>query len=130
MFNIFKKKPTTFLSDKRHIKNLQTQLAMAPKTLEQIRGCGIGENKELKLEFFFYTNTEIKAEQLGQVLVEKGYTCKYCESESDKNLFVITGWSYPIKMTHSDVVTWTGEMCVDGHRNDCEFDGWGTNPNQ
>ena len=109
---------------------MQLQLDMAPQTLSQLRECGVGEDKELKLEFFFFTNTAEKAEYLGKVLVDKGYSCEFGESADNKDIFVTTGWTGPIQMSHENIIEWTGEMCVIGHRNDCEFDGWGTNPGQ
>lgn len=130
MFGIFGNKPKVFISEEQHLNNLQSQLAMTPQTLEQLADHGVDENKELKLEYFFYTNTEEKAKNLGRALVETGYSCEYGQSAGDDSIFVITGWTNPIEMEYDKVIEWTGAMCVADHRHDCEFDGWGTNPDQ
>lgn len=101
---------------------------MAPETLNQIRS--LSDANELSLEYFFYTNTVDKAEKLATELALLNYTCKFETSNWDKSLFVITGWTHKIKMTDETVIEWTKEMCHLGYRFDCEFDGWGTNPNQ
>jgi hypothetical protein len=35
-----------------------------------------------------------------------------------------------MKMDEQTVLEWTGHMCGVGQQHDCEFDGWGTNPQQ
>ena len=130
MFDYFKKKPGVFISDERHITNMQSQLEMTPQTMDQLYEHGVDESKKFKLEFFFYTNTEEKAKDLNGVLLEKGYQSKFDVSASDKKLYVVTGWTVPIQMNLDTVIEWTGEMCIAGHRADCEFDGWGTTLDQ
>jgi hypothetical protein len=33
-------------------------------------------------------------------------------------------------METTNVINWTKQMCKIGYQFDCEFDGWGTNPDQ
>ena len=47
-----------------------------------------------------------------------------------QKIFVITGWTSPIKMDENTVLNWTKDMCEVGYKYDCDFDGWGTNPDQ
>ena len=130
MFNFFNKKPKIFIDEEKHLANLDRQLIMTPQTVKQLRQHGVDEVKTMKLEYFFYTNTIEKAKALNEVLNTMGYSSEYGESAGDKKLFIVNGWTAPIQMSHNDLVEWTGEMCVVGHRADCEFDGWGTRLDQ
>ena len=130
MFNSFIGKPKTFISEKEHRDNLSSQLSMSPQTVEQLRGYDVTEDKSLKLEYFFYTNTPEKAEALSNDLSGMGYSSQYGEAAHDKKVQIITGWTSPILMATEKVIEWTEEMCNIGYKHDCEFDGWGTNPEQ
>ncbi len=130
LFSGFGKKDRKFISEPEFAKSLKTQLAMSPQTVAVLRGYGVNAADSLKLEFFFVTNTESKASALASTLVEKGYSVEYGLSENYKNRYLITGWSSPIRMDEPIVVEWTKNMCELAYKHDCEFDGWGTNPDQ
>ena len=119
-----------FVSEKTFQKNLASQVAMAPQTLAQLRQYDVSEQTELKLEYFFYTDTAAKAAALAGVLSQKGYTVEHGPSAGDKKLFIVTGWTRPMLMNEPTVVEWTRQMCRIGFEHDSEFDGWGTNPEQ
>jgi len=119
-----------FQSDAASADNRAQQLIMTPQTLAQLRKYGVTDESQLKLEYFFYTNTREKAAALAQKLADMGYAGSYDHSANDKKQFVVTGWTSPIKMDDKTVLDWTGRMCDVGQRHDCEFDGWGTNPKQ
>ncbi|GAA5497213.1 hypothetical protein Rhal01_03406 [Rubritalea halochordaticola] len=121
---------STFVSEAAFEANRVKQTTMAPQTMEQLRGYGVTDESKLKLEYFFYTNTKEKAEALAKKLAGRGYSGKHDVAAGDPSQFVITGWTTPMSMRNEVVVSWTGEMCDIGYRFDCEFDGWGTNPNQ
>ena len=132
LFDFLKPKVNTaqFISEVDFQRNLNNQKTMAPQTMEQLRNLNVSEDKELKLEFFFYTNTTSKAEELSKELTTMGYSVEYGKSAGDKNLFVITGWTTKMLMVNKTVINWTSEMCDLGYKFDCDFDGWGTNPEQ
>jgi regulator of RNase E activity RraB len=130
MFNIFKGRTKKFITESQHNENLESQLSMSPQTVEQLREYGVKEDSKLKLEYFFYTNDSHKAEKLSNELSSIGYKSEFGTSADDKKLFIITGWSSPITMATQTVIEWTKKMCDLGFCNDCEFDGWGTNPEQ
>jgi len=119
-----------YVPEDEYLKNLDNQTKMSPRTLEQLRELGIDESKQLRLEYFFYTNTREKAESLGNELHERGYSVEVCQSAGNKKNSYITGWTNAIRMTDEDVVNWTKEMCEIGFKYDCQFDGWGTAPDQ
>ncbi|SRR6266568_733470 len=129
-FDFLSKTPKRFVSENQFQKNLAKQLAMTPMTLQQLRKYGATPEKELKLEYFFYTNSPDKAAPLASGLGEKGYEVKHGLSASDKKLQIITGWTTKMPMSEVVVSSWTKEMCELGFAHDCDFDGWGTNPAQ
>ncbi len=119
-----------FVSEPDFEANRTKQITMAPQTMGQLREYGVTDGSKLKLEYFFYTNTREKAGGLATELADRGYDGKHDVAAGDPSLFVITGWAKPMKMTDEAVAGWTGEICDLGYKFDCEFDGWGTNPNQ
>lgn len=130
LFSIFSGEPKKFVTQESFEKNISNQMAMSPQTVAQLRKLNVTPEKELKLEFFFYTNTQEKAVALASALSDKKYQVEHGPSASDKKVQVITGWTDRIQMLDSNVLAWTKEMCEVGFKHDCEFDGWGTNPNQ
>lgn len=127
MFNIFKGNKQ-FVSDNEYRKNLAAQLNLSPQTVAQLREYGVTENTKLKLEYFFYTDKPEKAVSLAQSLENLGYSVEYGESVNDNKLQIITGWTAPITVETGIVLEWTEYMCKLGYEYDCDFDGWGTNP--
>lgn len=119
-----------FVSETAFIHNRDKQMQMTPQVLEQLRNLNVTPDKELKLEYFFYTNTVDKAAQLAIEIGKLNYTVQHGVSAGDKNLFIVTGWTTKMKMADEVVKQWTKQMCELGYKFDCEFDGWGTDPNQ
>lgn len=131
ILNIFKKASSgQFLTEKQFKSNSEKQIDLTPQTLNQLRELGVTENKELKLEFFFYSNTIEKVERLSEELKKMNYEVQFGQSEGDKKLFISTGWTAKMKMTNRTVTSWTKNMCEVGYKFDCDFDGWGTTPDQ
>ncbi len=130
MFGIFSGKQKRFIDEAQHKKNVASQLSMSPQTVEQLRGYGVTEDKLLRLEYFFYTDSPEKAEALNSQLSSLGYSSEFGTSAGDDRIQIVTGWSTPIAMATNSVLNWTEQMCKLGFEHDCEFDGWGTNPEQ
>ena len=99
--------------------NLTRQVSMARQGLAQLREY---EGRELRLEFFFYTNSSANAEVLNSKLVELGYESQSGESADDPALFVTTGWTTPIRVDEATVINWIETMCRLGFANDALFD--------
>lgn len=106
------------------------QSRLAPVTLDHLRSFGVPDETELRMEFFFYSKTMIKAEELASELRLLNYDVETGKSAGANNLFLITGWTIKMKMDNETVVHWAEEMCELGYEFDCKFDGWGTTPNQ
>lgn len=44
--------------------------------------------------------------------------------------FLYTGWTPRLTMSADVVQAWVRQMCDLGFKHDCQFDGWGTTPEQ
>ena len=117
-------------SDEAYVENRSRQLTMTPQTVAQLWKYGVTDESQLKLEYFFYTNTKEKATALAQKLADLGYAGGCDHSAGNKKEFVVTGWTSRMKMDDKTVLDWTANMCDLGSEHDCDFDGWGTNPKQ
>lgn len=120
--------PNHYVAEQAYKDNLAKQLSMTPQTVAQLRKHGVAQNSTLRLEFFFYTDTEPKAESLAEALKAMGCQAEVGPSAGDDKLFLVNGWTTPLKMDDPTVLDWTRQMCNLGYEHDCEFDGWGTNP--
>lgn len=119
-----------FVTEKAFSINRDKQMQMKPQTLNQLRKLNITADKELKLEYFFYTNTADKAEKFATEIEKLDYSVENRVSAGYKKLFIVTGWTSKMKMADEVVKQWTKQMCELGYKFDCEFDGWGTEPDQ
>ncbi|WP_419700212.1 ribonuclease E inhibitor RraB [Mucilaginibacter sp. NFX135] len=131
LFSFLKKQSDKqFLSEDTFENSKAKQMSMAPLTMTELRKIEVKDDDYLKLEFFFYTNTDQKANALANELQKLNYEVGFGPSAADKKLFVITGWTTRMQMGDAVVVAWTKQMCELGNDFDCEFDGWGTTPDQ
>ena len=130
LFDFMKKSPAVYVSESAFETNLSNQIAMSPEVLAQLRKLGVKEDTMLKLEVFFYTNSPTKAAGLDAYLTGQGYALENRAVPDEKSTFVVTGWSNPVQMSEATLIEWTEEMCRIGKDHDCEFDGWGTTPDQ
>jgi hypothetical protein len=119
-----------FVSEEKLEESVERQTKLVPVTLETLRHLEDKPSDFLRLEFFFYTNTAAKAKEFSDFLKKKNYSAEYGKSAGTSNSFLITGWTDKISMQEKDVVAWAQEMCELGYQYDCEFDGWGTTPDQ
>jgi regulator of RNase E activity RraB len=122
--------PTRYVAEQAYKDNLAKQASMTPQTMDQLREHGVTQTATLRIEFFFYTDTERKAGSLAEALRAMGYQAEAGPSAGDDKLFLVNGWTTPLKMDDAAVLDWTRQMCKLGYEHDCEFDGWGTNPSQ
>jgi hypothetical protein len=119
-----------YVTEQAFQKNLRNQLAGSPRTLEQLLKLGVPRESCLRLEVFFYSDSEERAQNLAGHLSESGYEVSCQPSAHDERLWLVNGWSTPVRMTETSVLEWTGSMCRVGFDHDCKFDGWGTFPDQ
>lgn len=77
---------------------------MTPATIAQLKKYDVTDATELKLEYFFYTNTIEKAKTLAGELDKLKDEFKFGPSASNKKLFIITGWTSVMKMSNDIVL--------------------------
>lgn len=130
MSDAAEKQPEQYISEQQHKDNLVNQLSTSPEIVEQLRGYGINEDRKCKLEYFFYTNAAEKAGSLSTELTDMGYVASFDESVPGKKIKIVAGATVPVQMATEKVLEWTESMCNIGYKHDCEFDGWGLNPEQ
>src|SRR6185436_7670456 len=99
LFDVFKKNNNgQFVTEEQFKSNSDKQVELAPQTLQQLRELGVTADKDLKLEFFFYSNTIDKVEKLSDELKKMNYEVQFGQSQGDKKLFISTGWTAKMKM--------------------------------
>jgi hypothetical protein len=119
-----------FVSEEKLEESVERQTKLVPVTLETLRHLEDRPSESLRMEFFFYTNTAGKAKEFSDFLKKRAYSVEYAKAAGITNLFLITGWSDKISVNEESIIAWTKEMCELGYQYDCEFDGWGTTPDQ
>jgi hypothetical protein len=119
-----------FVTAEKFEEIIACQPELAHATLETLRHLEEKPSAELRLEFFFYTNSAGKAKEFCEYLRKKNYSADYEKTRKGKNLFSINGWTTKIPMKNETVIAWSKEMCESGFQYDCEFEGWGTTPDQ
>lgn len=126
LFNIFKSK--NYISEKKLNEIIKQHSNTNPQTIYQLSLYGVKDTTELKIEFFFNSDTKEKLVKLESELLKKNYS--KTKIEKIDNIWSLNGWTTKLNMTQKNINIWTTEMCKIGFNFDCEFDGWGTNPNQ
>lgn len=125
------REPKRFVTEDRFNLVLSKQQAWNVETLKVLANVkGFTSDRELRLEFFFYTNAPSKAAGLVGDLAALGYHAEHRASASDKRQILVTGWTTPMAMSASIVDGWSQKMVEVGFAHDCDFDGWGTTPDQ
>lgn len=118
--------------DNRHVtketyfEDIESQVFLAPKTLKLLRKYSIKRIKEQQLEYFFYTNTLEKAQELAKEIERLNYSVDFDKIPGENGLYCISGMTIKMPMDESIVTKWSQKMCKLGYRFDCKFDGWGT----
>jgi regulator of RNase E activity RraB len=130
MWPFGKGKPARLVDQAAYERNLASQTTMAPQTVTQLHEAGMQPRALLRLEYFFYAASRSNGDALARDLLAKGYSSECRPAADGSPLFCITGWSTPFPIDEGSAVAWTTEMCRLGYAHDCEFDGWGTNPDQ
>lgn len=111
-------------------RNLQMRMQILPYLLAMIRRFKVTEDKMISLDFFFYTNTADKAQQLVTALKALSYYVKPYTFDEEEKTYEVTGWTNKMELTDDVIQAWVQQMSELGYKYDCEFDGWGTYPNQ
>lgn len=119
-----------FITEEEFLQQREMLSRLSPKVVDELRNQGVMDIEELKVEFFFYTNTAEKAKALAEELKKLDYDVMYELSGYDNTKYLINGWTTKMPMADGVMANWAKEMCEIGYKFDCEFDGWGTCPDQ
>lgn len=113
-----------FVSEIDFIENRGKQSHAAIETLVRLRDSAVEEEDELKIDYFFYTDTLEKSQVLATEIKKLDYTIHNDVTSNNKKLFVISGRTTEMKMMHETLRKWVAEMCELGYKHDCNFDNW------
>jgi hypothetical protein len=121
---------TSFVSENEYKKNRKRQLELVPKTLKlwtspaPFKENNASEEHTIKLDLFFYTNTQEKAQALTNALKDSLSAIEYKKATDGRKVFVITGQTKEIKMNEHLVLELVQKMTDTGFSHDCDFNGW------
>ncbi|MEP6931919.1 MAG: ribonuclease E inhibitor RraB [Flavobacterium sp.] len=118
------KKQKRLVSENDLTANLGKHFRLATESLVSLRDASVEEEDELKIDYFFYSNSLEKAQKLEKEIQKMDYIVNYGPAPQDKNLFVISGRTTEIKMMHESLSKWVAAMCELGYKYDCNFDNW------
>lgn len=118
------KKERRLVSENDFETNQLRHLRLATESLVSLRDAGVEEEDQLKIDYFFYSDTLEKAQKLQKELMKKDYVVTQGIKPEDKNLFVISGRTTEIKMMHESLSKWVTEMCELAYNHDCKFENW------
>ncbi len=110
-----------FVTTAAHKKNVTAHTKMVTAAAKQLRAQGIAAKEKRRLEFFFATNTQRKAQALVDVLHLHG--CNVVLVGSGKK-FMVTGIAPARAMSLPSLREWANDMVTLGFEFDSLFDGW------
>ena len=85
---------------------------------------GATEETKRRLEYFFDTNSNKKANALIKTLRAMGYHIE--KDASHRPNIRVKGWTTEMKLAAETVLSWEIQMLKTGFEHDCIFNGWGT----
>ncbi|AWK06843.1 hypothetical protein HYN56_22480 [Flavobacterium crocinum] len=118
------KKEKRLVSENDFNANLVKHYRLATESLVSLRDAEIEEEDELKIDYFFYSDSLLKAEALQIELQNIGYIVKNKVAPHNKSAFVISGRTTEVRMMHESLSKWVAEMCEIGYKHDSSFDTW------
>ena len=121
----FKSENKTHISNKKYQKSREIQPVVSRITLSHIHDLSKDTPSFKSVEFFFYTNTFNKTQNLCKALKKRNYEISYCGSDDNGKTFAVIGSTPEMGMDDDTFSNWTEEMNDLGYKLDCEFDGWG-----
>lgn len=113
-----------YFSKEEFLESMMSQGFLVGRILKNVQRLGRMPLKERQLEYFFYTNSLIKATELAQEMGKLNYSVFYDETPYQPVQYLITGLTCFMPFNGNVVTQWAQEMCRIGYRCDCQFDGW------
>jgi regulator of RNase E activity RraB len=107
-----------------HIENLEIRNALVEIIDSKVKELGIEKSDTQSVEFFFYAESEEKANKFKSYLEEKfAYEVYGINKANDK--WSIIGCTLVMSTKNSAIQKWSMQMCDLAFEFDIEFDGWG-----
>jgi hypothetical protein len=113
-----------FVSELDFMINRGRQSHTAIALLVELRELNIEEEDELKIDFFFYTDSLEKSQKVAKEIKNLNYNLSKEISTNPKNLYEIAGRTTEMRMMHEILKKWAIDMCELGYKYDCAFDRW------
>lgn len=130
IFDYFRK-PKRYVDKEEVDESVSMQRTLNAAVLDNLNIFDVDDETELRVEFFFYTDTQDKASNLAIELNKLNYNVETVDtSAADASRWLVSGWTPPMNMSLESLSAWSERMCQLGFENDCKFDGWGTFPDQ
>ena len=126
VFNSFRNHLYRFFSKKEMTDAIAVQPKLNLNLFKLFKQYG-GTKTQGPVEFFFYTDTEDKANNLVIELAKLRYEIYgiYPPTEGIPDWSIIGG-TIPMFMNEHELTKWCETMNRLGYETDCRFDGWGT----
>ena len=124
-FNSFRQHLYRFFSRNDYEESKEVQRMLNNKVLGIFHGFG-GKSERQQVEFFFYTDTLDKGNNLAIELTSLHYEVYGVDKCRDDGQYSVIGCTCPLKMDEDSLTGWSEQMCALGYKYDCKFDGWGT----
>ena len=126
VFNSFRNHLYRFFSRKEMNDSMAVQPKLNRSLFKIFKQYG-GTKTESPVEFFFYSDTEDKANNLAIELVKLKYEVYGIHAPAnDIQDWSIIGATIPLLMNEQEMTKWCEAMNKLGYETDCRFDGWGT----
>jgi regulator of RNase E activity RraB len=123
--DLFGRRPRRFVTPEDARRRLADQLEASAAAIDRLAAAGISPEDDFRIEYYFYTDTALKAKALASDLARLGYEAEYRPSSKREGQVLITGWTTPMSLSYPIMSGWTQHMVEVGLKYDCEFDGWG-----
>ncbi|HEY4216852.1 MAG TPA: hypothetical protein VGM67_06915 [Gemmatimonadaceae bacterium] len=114
--------------DSRYRRLLSKQLAMNEQTWRTLRGHGVTEAIELRLDFAYNAPDRASAESLKAVLEgETDYEVRVTASGGMlRKAWAVAGSTQQTMISAAILDQWVDWMVTAGLHQNCDFDGWGS----
>lgn len=114
-----------FVQKQSLVQQFSAHRQVVDEIIEILLQSGGVHGGKLPIEFFFYTNTQFKAQHLLCALQACFYEGEYVRQGK---LWLVCGWTLPLPIDEQSLLAWIQFMLELGYQSDALFDGWGTLP--
>ena len=125
-FNSFRQHIYQFFTGEERDESIVMQPVLNKEVLKLMKRFGGTSNSFQSVEFFFYSDTEDKANNLAIELNKLNYEVYGVSQSFKENEWSIIGCTPALNLNDESLNAWSKQMVDLGFKCDCKFDGWGT----